>query len=150
VFTPPLQQRGWDIRCPRPKEFSGCPPLFNQRFDLLGPCLEQLVATPPGLCAIFCAERNTHPFAAPALTGNAEVRPPGSVVVPHVVVGSVILVAVKWEDPLHGADLRCRPVVGQKFSSHKANSHFLSGVGLVRYRLAKTVIAAWMLTQKVW
>jgi hypothetical protein len=43
VFTPPLQQRGWDIRCPRPKKDLGRPPLLDQHLDLvrLGP--EQLV-----------------------------------------------------------------------------------------------------------
>ena len=101
MFTPPLQQRGWDIRCPRPKKDLGRPPLLDQHLDLvrLGP--EQLVPAHSGLRTILCAEGYADPLAAPSYAGHAEVRPPRAVVVPDVMVQVVVLVGLERENLSH-------------------------------------------------
>lgn len=52
----------------------------------------------PGKRAIIGAKRDAHPLAASPNTGDAEVRPPRAIVVPHVMVGAVTLVGVEWEN----------------------------------------------------
>jgi len=103
VFTPPLQQRGWDIRCPRPKKDLRCPPLLDQHLDLvrLGP--EQLIPALSGLRTILCAEGYADPLAAPSYAGHAEVRPPRAVIVPHMMVRAVALVGVERENLSHAS-----------------------------------------------
>ena len=58
MFTPPLQQRGQDIRCPRAKKVSRIAPLLDERLDLVRVRLEQLVPALTGYLLIFGAEGN--------------------------------------------------------------------------------------------
>lgn len=54
-----------------------------------------MVSAQAGYLPAFGAEGNTHPLAAIANPSDAVVRPPRTVVIPHVVVRSVVLVGVE-------------------------------------------------------
>ena len=77
------------------KKVSRIAPLLDECLDLVGVRLEKLVPALAGHFSILGSERNAEAFAAASGARDAVVRPPCAVVVPHMVVGPVVLVNVE-------------------------------------------------------
>jgi hypothetical protein len=80
------------------KKVSRIAPLLDECLDLVGVRLEKLVPALAGHFSILGAEGNSHPFGPSTHSADAVVRPPRTIVVPHMVIRPIALVGVEWKD----------------------------------------------------
>jgi hypothetical protein len=73
-----------------------------ESFDFVWGAFHHQIAALTGQLAVLRVQRQSHPLGAAPRAGDAEVYPPGSVVVPDVMIGAIALVRVQWDNGVLG------------------------------------------------